>query len=350
MPMIRYRPSVKLGGQPSAMGVSPVSPVSPAVSANNLKFYPGEREIIRDEKRLALVYKRRELESRVMTVDQVADSLLQALRDRRGHSIIRLGDAEILTMAQDTVFPTSVNVPVWGDLMAELCHDPLLGKGDNNEVVRWRDMMYASGVNYPDLEVRDRLLEAVRTANLIGIPVRNRPGRSRAHLKLVEGFQTVLLEELKLLGLSPDSMQLGDSALHYLLYTSGWLDRILFMDDYPDIAKRYSFPPDYRPEVLLVGNRARELAELMEPKGLRISGVVQPVSLNNIDETLAAILNHSFDIALVAAGIAAKILCPAAAKRMNRVTLDAGHLFDLLVDHHRHLDYRRTRIPYEWML
>lgn len=347
MPVIKCRSSVRLGGQPSAMEASPVSPV---VSANGIKFYPGEREIIRDEKRLGLVHKRRELESRVMTIDQVADSILRSLRDRRGFSIIRLGDAEILTMAQDTVFPTSVNVPVWGDLMAKLCHDPLLGKGDNNEVVRWRDMMYTSGVNYPDLHVRDQLLQAVRSASLVGIPVRNRPGRSRAHLKLVEGFQTVLLEELKLLGLSPDRMQLGDSALHYLLYTSGWLDQILFMDEYPHIAGRYSFPPGYRPEVLLVGNRAGELADLMEPKGLRVSGVVKPVGLNNIDETLAAISNHSFDIALMAAGIAAKILCPAAAERMDRVAIDAGHLFDLLVDHHRHLDRRRTRIPYEWML
>lgn len=348
MPEIRCRSSVRLSNsQLPAKGAA--SSLSTA-SINGVRGYSGQREIIRDEKRLALVRKRQELESRVMTVDQVADNILQALCDKRGFSIIRLGDAEILTLAQDTVFPTSVNVPVWGDLMAELCRDPLLGKGDNNEVVRWRDMMHTSGVNYPDLGVRDQLAQAVKSASLIGIPIRNRPGRSRAHLKLVEGFQTVLLEELNLLNLSPERMKFGDSALHYLLYTSGWLNRILFPDDYPQILQQYSFPPGYKPEVLLVGNRAGELADLMGPKGLRISGVVKPVGLTNIDETMAAISRHSFDIALMAAGIAAKILCPATAERMNRVAIDAGHLFDLLVDHHRHLNHQRTRIPYEWML
>ncbi|MGS0764785.1 GT-D fold domain-containing protein [Syntrophomonas curvata] len=348
MPEIRYRSSVRLSNNQSPPQGTALNP--PMSGFNGVRFYSGSREIIRDEKRLALVLKRRELESRVMTVDQVADRILQALRDQRGFSIIRLGDAEILTLAQDTVFPTSANVPIWGDLMAELCRDPLLGKGDNNEVVRWRDMMHASGVNYPDLQVRDQLAQAVKSASLIGIPVSNRPGRSRAHLKLVEGFQTVLLEELKLLNLAPEKMRFGDSALHYLLYTSGWMNRILSPGDYPQIAQRYSFSPGYKPGVLLVGNRAGELADLMGPKGLRISGVVKPVNLGNIDESLAAISRHSFDIALMAAGIAAKILCSATAERMSRVAIDAGHLFDLLVDHHRHLDHQRTRIPYEWML
>lgn len=323
---------------------------TPPTRINGVKFYSGQREIIRDEKRFALVQQRQQLESRVMSIDQVADDILQALRDKRGFSIIRLGDAEILTLAQDTVFPTSVNVPIWGDLMAELCHDPLLGKGDNNEVVRWRDMMHTSGVNYPDLQVRDQLAEAVKSASLIGIPTRNRPGRSRAHLKLVEGFQTVLLEELKLLNLMPERMKFGDSALHYLLYTSGWMYKILFPGDHPSICQQYSFPAGYKPEVLLVGNRAGELADLMGPRGLRISGVVKPVNLSNLDETMAAISRHSFDIALMAAGIAAKILCSATAEKMNKVAIDAGHLFDLLVDHFRHLDHQKTRVPYEWML
>jgi len=318
--------------------------------ANAIRIYTGQNEIITDEKRLELARKRWELESQVMPVDQVAQHILQALKNKQGFSLIRLGDAEILTLAQDTVFPTSVNVPAWGELMAELCHDPHLGKGDNNEVVRWRDMMHASGVDYPDLVARDRLCEAVRSASLIGIPVRNRPGRSRAHMKLVEGFQTVFLELLKIMNLNPKNMKFGDSALHYLLYSSGWMNKILFPANYPEICRQYSFPADYKPEILLVGNRAGELAEIMKPHELRISGVISPVNMSNIDETMARISEHSFDIALMAAGIAAKILCPATAARMNRVAIDAGHLFDLLVDEFRHLDHQKTRVPYEWML
>ncbi|MGI5911906.1 MAG: hypothetical protein ACOX6E_04890 [Syntrophomonadaceae bacterium] len=349
MPIIRFRPSLKLNNKPLPTMVKDTNSMSDIIS-RGIRVVSGQREIITDENRLALANKRQGLEARVLPIDLIANNILQAIKDQHAYSIIRLGDAEILTLAQDTVFPTSVNVPVWGDLMAKLCHDPLLGKGDNNEVVRWRDMMYASGIDYPDLNARDRLTAAVKSANLIGIPTKNRPGRSRAHLKLVEGFQTVFLEFLGLHNMNPNSMQFGDSALHYLLYSTGWMYKILFPGDYPEICQRYSFPPNFKPEVLLVGNRADELADLMVPRGLKISGVIKPVNMSNIDNTLQAICEHSFDIALMAAGISAKILCSLTAQRMNRVAFDAGHLFDLLVDHFRHLDHQRTRIPYEWML
>jgi hypothetical protein len=320
------------------------------ISSGGIRIGSGKNEIILNPKRLDQIHERRHLEAMVRSVDEIAPQVLRALRDKRGFSIIRLGDAEILTLAQDTVFPTRVNVPVWGDLMAELCHDPVLGKGDNNEVARWRDMMYTSGIHYPDLGARDLLAQAVRTADVVGIPVRNRPGRSRAHLKLLEGFQTVLLEIFNTLNLNYSNMQLADSALHYLLFSSGWLHKILFPGEYPEICQEYSFSPGYKPEVLLVGNRAGELADVMVPHGVRVSGVVKPVDMGNINETMSAISNHSFDIALIGAGVAAKILCSSTATRMNRVAVDAGHLFDLLIDDYRHLKFQIARIPFEWLL
>jgi hypothetical protein len=194
------------------------------------------------------------------------------------------------------------------------------------------------------------LAQAVRTADVVGIPVRNRPGRSRAHLKLLEGFQTVLLEIFKTLNLNYSNMQLADSALHYLLFSTGWLHRILFPGEYLEIYQKYSFPPGYKPEILLVGNRAGELADVMVPHGIRISGVIKPVNMGNVNETMTAISNHSFDIALIGAGVAAKILCSSTATRMNRVAIDAGHLFDLLIDDYPHLKYQIASIPYEWVL
>ena len=72
--------------------------------------------------------------------------------------------------------------------------------------------------------------------------------------------------------------------------------------------------------------------------------------MGNINETMTAISNHSFDIALIGAGIAATILCPSTATRMNRVAVDAGHLFDLLIDNYPHLKYQIAKIPYDWVL
>lgn len=348
MVVITYKSGLRLNQHPFAEVNTAVASLN--VSSSGIKIYSGNNEIILDQKRLDRIQERRQLESAIMPVDDIAPRILRALADKRGFSVIRLGDAEILTLAQDTVFPTRVNVPVWGDLMAELCHDPALGKGDNNEVSRWRDMMHSSGVAYPDLHARDLLAQAVKTADVVGIPVRNRPGRSRAHLKILEGFQTVLLEIFKELNLNYNSTKLADSALHYLLFSSGWLHKILFPGKYPEICRQYSFPAEYKPEVLLVGNRAGELADVMIPREVRVSGVIKPVNMGNINKTMTAISNHSFDIALIGAGVAAKILSSSTAATMNRVAIDAGHLFDLLVDDYRHLKYQVARIPYEWML
>lgn len=348
MVVIRYKSGLRLSQHP--LPETNTAKEISNISSSGIKTYSGTNEIILDQKRLGRFQDRQQLEAMVRSVNEIAPQILRALRDKRGFSLIRLGDAEILTLAQDTVFPTRVNVPVWGHLMAELCHDPVLGKGDNNEVLRWRDMMYSSGIHYPDLDARDLLAEAVKSADVVGIPVRNRPGRSRAHLKILEGFQTVLLEIFKILNLNKSNMQLADSAIHYLLFRSGWLHKILFPGEYPVICQEYSFSPGYKPEVLLVGNRAGELADVMIPRGVHVSGVVKPVNMGNINETMAAISNYSFDIALIGAGIPAKILCSSTATTMKRVAIDAGHLFDLLIDDYRHLKYQVARIPYEWML
>jgi hypothetical protein len=348
MVVVSYKSGLRLNRHP--LPEMTIARAIPSISSGGIRIGSGKNEIILDPKRLDRIQERQQLEAMVRSVDEIAPQILRALRDKRGFSVIRLGDAEILTLAQDTVFPTRVNVPVWGDLMAELCHDPALGKGDNNEVVRWRDMMYMSGIHYPDLDARDLLAQAVKTADVVGIPVKNRPGRSRAHLKILEGFQTVLLEIFKTLNLNYSNMKLADSALHYLLFSSGWLHKILFPGDHPEICQKYSFAPGYKPEVLLVGNRAGELEDVMVSHGIRISGVVKPVDMGNVNETMTAISNHSFDIALIAAGVAAKILCSSTATRMNRVAIDAGHLFDLLIDDYSHLKYQIARIPFEWML
>lgn len=348
MVVIRYKSGLRLSQHP--LPEMNTARAIPNISTSGIKIRSGKNEIMLDKKRLNRIRERQQLEAMVRSVDEIAPRILRALRDKRGFSVIRLGDAEILTLAQDTVFPTRVNVPAWGDLMAELCHDPALGKGDNNEVVRWRDFMSMSGIHYPDLDARDLLLQAVKTADVVGIPVGNRPGRSRAHLKILEGFQTVLLEIFKTLNLNYSNMQLADSALHYLLFSTGWLHKILFPGNYPEICQKYSFSPGYKPEVLLVGNRAKELADVMILHGVRICGVIKPVDMGNVNETMTAISNYSFDIALIGAGVAAKILCSSTAARMNRVAIDAGHLFDLLVDNYRHLKYQVARIPYEEML
>lgn len=292
--------------------------------------------------------RRRSLESRIQNMDDLAHGVLSALGRQTGFSMIRLGDAEILVLAQDLVFPTSMDISTWGPLMAELSHDPLMGEGDN-EVQRWRGFLQLSEVNYPDLVARDLLIESIRAASTIGVPVGYRPGRSYEHIKLLRGFQALLLELFDILNLSLDSMHLVDSAAHYYLFATGWLHKLLFLDRYPHLCLQYSLPPGYKPRFLLIGNQSQDFHNLIAAAGCTVVGSIQPVGFSNLWQAIAHIQNYSFEIALVSAGISAKYICTHIASKMNKIALDTGHLFDV-VGMQGTLDNAAFQIPFNWLL
>lgn len=297
----------------------------------------------------AIIEQRTALEAQVIKIDDVAPHILTALSKQQGFSLIRLGDGEILLLAQDIIFPTNVDIREWGKLMAELCHDPNLGGGDN-EVARFGTVLRNAGVGYPDKFAQDCLINAIKTANFIGIPVTYRPGRSAAHCRLVGGFQTVFIEALNKLAIPLNNLQLTDSAAHYLLHASGWLRKLLLPSEYPSLCEQYGLPIDYKPRILLVGDLAKHFSGLLNKIGCNVTGTVHPVGMYNIDQVSKKIEQQSFDLALVSAGIAAKYICTFISGKLNKVALDTGRLFDILVHHYGHLDNTKFTPRFDWML
>lgn len=291
-----------------------------------------------------IIQRRQFLQSRIMSTSAVAASVFQALTSQQGFSLIRLGDSELLVLAQDLLFPTSIPMSQWGALMADLCCDPDLGQGDN-EVNRWENIVRVSGNQYPDYTARYYLINALSSASMVGIPSSYRPGRSFEHVKLLEGFQTVFLNILPKLGIPLISLKLSDSAIHHLLHASGWLRRLLVPNQYPDLAQRFGLLPGYQPRVLLAGNLAAPFASLLAREGCLVVAAIQPVGMCNIEDVFRQISQHSFDLALVSAGTAAKYICTGIARQMGKVALDTGQLFDTLLNQYGHLNYEHYVIP-----
>ncbi|WP_211093675.1 GT-D fold domain-containing protein [Cohnella fermenti] len=204
----------------------------------------------------------------------VYEELERALSERRAYSLVRLGDGELLTLAQDTVMSM-------------------------DEVRREGFFLPYAGIEVPDHQGRDELASAMRTATVVGIPLSRRPL-----------FQPLLFAIWKAYGIQPESLRLTSSTVNYSLKDDGYLHRL--------IAGR---------RLALIGDLAEPLASSLLSWGAQIAATVSPVKgiadyRRVVDEAAA----RDFDLALVSAGIAAVPICVHLANRTGKVCIDFGHL------------------------
>lgn len=221
----------------------------------------------------------------LLTPDQVYDRLEQSISEGQPLSLIRLGDGELLTLAQRA------------------------GLSDREIRKSGKFLSYA-GVTIPDLAARDLLVEAVRHASIVGVPKSRRPH-----------FQPLMRSAFSAHGIALDELQLTESTINYSLYDSGLLQRLL-----------------RGRKVLLIGNVASRLGKVLQGHGVAVSGIVSPVNgMKDVHRRLAAAGGCEFDIALVAAGVPAVVIADRLARYCGKVAIDIGHLADLIA---------RRKVPY----
>ncbi|MGG2994909.1 GT-D fold domain-containing glycosyltransferase [Paenibacillus macerans] len=203
----------------------------------------------------------------------------RALSEGRPLSIVRLGDGEMLTLAHDTVLPVE-------------------------EAMRWGAFLPYAGVQLPDPAAREALAAAVRAAGIIGIPQSRHPS-----------YQGLLFPVFRHYGIDYRTLQLTTSTINYELNEEGYFARLLK-------GRR----------VLLIGDKAFALAKVLRLWGADIAGSIAPVNgVGDVPRIMELARGIPFDLALVAAGIAAVILCERLAGEHGKVTLDLGHLANKLI-------------------
>ncbi|WP_254776871.1 GT-D fold domain-containing glycosyltransferase [Paenibacillus sp. yr247] len=215
----------------------------------------------------------------LLTAEQLGDRIVAALNSRAPFSLVRLGDGELLTMAQETIMPI----------------EQILEEGP---------FLPYAGVNVPNLEVKGELVKAIRGASVVGIP------------KLrVRNFQPLAFSVFRTENIDYHQLTLTDSLVNYYLYQTGYLSRIT-----------------QGRRVLVVGNQASQLAEVLRNHNVTIAGEVTPVhGVTDIPRIKSVIAQHDFDLALVSAGVSAVILSEWIASEMGKVAIDFGHLADAIV-------------------
>ncbi|WP_236575763.1 MULTISPECIES: GT-D fold domain-containing protein [Paenibacillus] len=215
----------------------------------------------------------------LMKPEEVYRRLEQSLAAGQPLSVVRLGDGELLALAHDAVLP----------LEQSLAAGPFLP---------------TAGITLPDHDARERLVEAVRGADVIGIPTSRLPT-----------YQGLLFPILRHFGISHETLDFTVSTINYALHEQKLLQQLL-----------------RGRQVLVIGNKAVPLANVLSASGVHVAGAIAPVNgFGDISRVLAEAASHAFDIALVAGGIPAVVICRNIAAELGKVALDFGHLADKLI-------------------
>lgn len=229
---------------------------------------------------IALGYEQvKNLLQRLLHPDDVFSEIHAALQSKQPLSLVRLGDGELLALSHDKVL-------------------------SSNLVRREGPFLGYSGIQIPDHKYRDQLAESIRHATIVGVPMSRTPN-----------YHGLLLPAFRAHGLYLSQMRLTSSTVNYMLSLHGYLQRLL-----------------QDKQILIVGNVATELAEVLRQRGLTVSGVIQPVrGVQDIPRVIKEAGQHHHDVALVAAGIPAVILAERIATQYGKVALDIGHLANKIV-------------------
>ncbi|RED57092.1 GT-D fold domain-containing glycosyltransferase [Cohnella lupini] len=200
--------------------------------------------------------------------------LENALKDKKPYAFIRLGDGELLTMAQEKVLTS-------------------------DEIKQAGSFLPYAGVTIPDLRARDEMASCIQVASLVGVPLSRHPH-----------FQPLLFAVLRAHGIEYRNLRYTSSTMNYLLDEQGLMSKLL-----------------NGRKILVIGDVAEQLGQALRDKGMEVTGIVTPVSgYSDVARVVAEASGYDYDIALVAAGVAAIPICVHLAGIGGKVTFDFGHL------------------------
>lgn len=213
--------------------------------------------------------------------DKFVDYLPQienAINNNLPYSWIRIGDGEESVLGQDYLYPIN-NVKA--------------------HVGWWNNDKYC-GTTLPNIELRDRMINAYKGSEAIGVFINSKP--------TIDIFSKA--------GIEPKQIFYAYDNVHLPM-------NIRFVR----MLCKY--------KILVVCGGLREnrngqyyAEELNKRLDINVEFVNLPRNYNDLNECMNQIRIKDFDLALVSAGVNAKVICYEMSREMNKAFMDFGHGFD----------------------
>lgn len=199
--------------------------------------------------------------------------VIEAIKNKKPYSWIRIGDGEIVFLQQEYV--RSID--------------------QIRKSVGWSSANNYCGASIPNLELRDRLIEAIKNSNLVGV---------------FQGDPDTM-NCFKVINISPRNIFYAFDNV-FLPMNATFVNHVILKN-----------------RIYLVGSKSKYYAQkFKEILGIDVVGVSTISDYSEINKVMHEMSEVEFDVALVSAGVNAKIICYEMSKKDNRVYLDMGHAWD----------------------
>lgn len=222
--------------------------------------------------------------------EEIANKIRSALRKGNGFSVISLGDGELIVLAHDILLSTA---EIKKNQRLVLQERKITSQKDEFPLLN-------TGINLPNHHIRDTLAKNVLEAHAVGIPTSRYPTYQCMFNNLVKHYQWPL-----------NKMSLTNSVIGY---------RLNHTTIYHELLSNY--------KVLLIGNKMNEGKAYFNKLGYNsIVGTIPVPGFNSYEGVIKEANKYDFDIALVAAGVAANVICVELSKK-KKIAIDIGRLID----------------------
>lgn len=239
----------------------------------------------------------------LLTVNQVLLKLKEAIESEKPFSLVRVGDGENLVLAQDSVMTV----------------DQVLKE-------KWakRANRGLKGITLPNLTFRNEMVEAIKAADVVGIPFYN---------------NDPILTEDRL------KRELTDQVFEHFeiqpkLACHTFVNRVF--------AQKNAFWKLLKNKrILLIGQWSEQSAQLLKAKPYHLNiNLILPFNHNDqLEHTIDIIrLNKvHFDVALISCGVNSVVLAPKLAEKTGKIGIDFGKSLMFMVKKKAGLDYDSHR-------
>lgn len=205
--------------------------------------------------------------------DDYVNDMIKAIKEKRGYSWVRIGDGELVFFQQEYIKP-----------IKEILKS-----------VGWSHNTNYCGAKIPNIELRNRMIESARNADLVGVFQGDPP----------------MLEIFEKIQIKPKSICYAFDNV-FLPMNAYFVNNILLKN-----------------RLFIVGmNSSTYRQKFEEILGANVVGTATIQNYDEIEQCMDKMCQYDYDVALVSAGVNANVICYEMSKKLNRVFLDMGHAWD----------------------
>jgi hypothetical protein len=234
-----------------------------------------------------------------LRIGKILRKIIRAVEYKRAFSFVRIGDGELTILAQEILLSHNEikNGYGWIGYSESYC-----------------------GTKMPNIELRDRMIEAIKNADIVGLFDGNlQKYVKNPNLSEIHNFNATVFDAL---GFYPETICYAFENIY-----------LPMKKEFVDLIKRN--PP------LLVGKPSCEFAKFLKNRiGVEVVGVVELNGYEDIENCFDQIKKYEFDWVLISGGANAGVLCNLIKKKLGKCAIDFGHAPDYILRPEEYSDFK----------